>query len=141
MSISPLVGSASADETILLSTDVEHVVLTPGQSTNITLTVGNNGTSIESYNLSVDTGSLASYWTSFLLMRRWTTSSPTWSKNTTIVVRLDEGATVADSGSFTINVSEPDSGEFTHLMCSSRSLQPTTRLSNRRLTAGSHGHG
>ena len=62
ISMSPLVGSASADEPILLSTDVQHVVLTPGQSTNITLTVGNNGTSIESYNLSVHTGALASYW-------------------------------------------------------------------------------
>ena len=62
MSMSPLVGSASADEPILLSTDVQHVVLTPGQSTNITLTVENNGSSIESYNLSVHTGALASYW-------------------------------------------------------------------------------
>ena len=34
---------------------------------------------------------------------------PTWSKNTTVVVRLSEGATVADSGSFTITVTEPDS--------------------------------
>ena len=115
MSISPLVGSASADEPILLSTDVEHVVLTPGQSTNITLTVGNNGTSIESYNLSVDTGSLASYWSILPVDATVDNVFPTWSKNTTIVVRLDEGATVADSGSFTINVSEPDSGEFTHL--------------------------
>ena len=115
MSISPLVGSASADEPILLSTDVQHVVLTPGQSTNITLTVGNNGTSIESYNLSVDTGSLASYWDILPVEATVDNVFPTWSKNTTIVVRLDEGATVADSGSFTINVSEPDSGEFTHL--------------------------
>ena len=115
MSISPLVGSASADETILLSTDVQHVVLTPGQSTNITLTVENNGSSIESYNLSVHTGSLASYWNILPVDATVDNVFPTWSKNTTIVVRLDEGATVADSGSFTVNVSEPDSGEFTLL--------------------------
>ena len=35
---------------------------------------------------------------------------PTWTKNTTLVVRLVEGATVADSGSFTVNVTEPDNG-------------------------------
>ncbi len=115
MSVSPLIGSASADDSILLSTDVQHVVLAPGQSTNITLTVENNGSSIQSYNLSVDSGSLASYWSILPVDATVDNVFPTWSKNTTIVVRLDEGATVADSGSFTINVTEPGAGVSTHL--------------------------
>ena len=115
MSISPLVGSASADETILLSTDVQHVVLTPGQSTNITLTVENNGSSIESYNISIDESGLPSPWTVHPVDATVDNVFPTWNKNTTLVVRLAEGATVADSGSFTVNVTEPDTGVFTHL--------------------------
>jgi uncharacterized membrane protein len=114
MSLSPLVGSASADDSILLSTDVQHVVLAPGQSTNVTLTVENNASSIKSYDLSVDTGSLASYWSILPVDATVDNVFPTWSKNTTIVVRLNEGATVADSGSFTVNVSEPDTGVWTH---------------------------
>lgn len=109
MTVSPLIGSASADNSILLSTDVQHVVLAPGQSTNITLAVENNGTSIESYNLSVDAGSLASYWSILPVDETVDHVFPTWTKNTTIVVRLGEGATVADSGSFTITLTEPDS--------------------------------
>ncbi|MDP6199262.1 MAG: NEW3 domain-containing protein, partial [Candidatus Poseidonia sp.] len=108
MSLSPLIGSASAHDSILLSTDVQHVVLEPGQSTNITLTVENNGSSIETYNLSVDASPLASYWHVLPVDETVNNVFPTWSKNTTIVVRLDEGATVADSGSFTITITEPD---------------------------------
>src|SRR6056300_821768 len=86
MTVSPLIGSASADNSILLSTDVQHVVLAPGQSTNITLAVENNGTSIESYNLSVDAGSLASYWSILPVDETVDHVFPTWTKNTTIVV-------------------------------------------------------
>ena len=59
MSLSPLVGVAAADDSILLQTDTQHVVLAPGQSTNVTLTVENNGSSIETYNITINDGSLA----------------------------------------------------------------------------------
>ena len=109
MSLSPLVGVAAADDSILLQTDTQHVVLAPGQSTNVTLTVENNGSSIETYNISIDDGSLAMYWEILPVDDTLDNVFPTWSKNTTVVVRLSEGATVADSGSFTITVTEPDS--------------------------------
>ena len=110
MSLSPMVVPASAHSSILLSVDVQHVVLEPGQSLNITLTVENNASSIESYSISVDTGNLASVWTVIPVDNTVDNVFPTWTKNTTLVVRLADGATVADSGSFTVSVTEPDNG-------------------------------
>ena len=110
MGLSPLVVPAAAHESILLSVDVQHAVLEPGQSLNITLTVENNGSSIEDYNITVDDPGLASPWTVIVVDATLENVFPTWTKNATVVVRLAEGATVADSGSFTINVTEPDSG-------------------------------
>ena len=48
MSLTPMVATASAHSSILLSVDVQHAVLEPGQSMNITLSIENNGSSIES---------------------------------------------------------------------------------------------
>ena len=110
MSLSPMVVPASAHSSILLSVDVQHAVLEPGQSLNLTLTVENNASSIESYSISVDTGNLASVWTVIPVDNTVDNVFPTWTKNTTLVVRLADGATVADSGSFTVSVTEPDNG-------------------------------
>ena len=105
-----MVAPASAHSSILLSVDVQHAVLEPGQSINITLSIENNATAIESFNVSIDEGNLASVWTILPVDETVDNVFPTWTKNTTLVVRLAEGATVADSGSFTVNVTEPDSG-------------------------------
>ena len=110
MSLSPVVAPASAHSTILLSVDVQHVVAVPGQSINVSLTVENNASAIESYNISVDESTLASVWSVHLTDATVDNVFPTWTKNTTLVVRLAEGATVADSGSFTVSVTEPDNG-------------------------------
>ena len=110
MSLTPLVAPASAHSSILLSVDVQHAVLEPGQSMNLTLNIENNGSSIESYNITIDDSGLATPWTILPVDGTVDNVFPTWSKNTTLVVRLAEGATVADSGSFTVNVSEPDNG-------------------------------
>ena len=115
MSLTPLVMPVSADDSILLSVDVQHAVLEPGQSTNITLNIENNGSSIESYNITVDESSLAAPWTVHPVDSTVSNVFPTWTKNTTLVVRLAEGATVADSSSFTVNVTEPDAGVFSHI--------------------------
>ena len=115
MSLSPLVASVAAEEPVLLSVDVQHAVLEPGQSTNITLTIENNGSSIESYAISIDDAALPSPWTVVPVDSTVANVFPTWSKNTTLVVRLAEGATVADSGSFTVNVTEPDADVSTFL--------------------------
>ncbi len=110
MGLSPLVTPVSAHASILLSVDVQHAVLEPGQSMNLTLTIENNASSIESYDVSVDDTNLASPWTVVPIDSTVDNVFPTWRKNTTLVVRLAEGATVADSGSFAVNVSEPDNG-------------------------------
>lgn len=110
MSLSPLVAPVAAHDSILLSTDVQHLIMEPGQTTNLTLGVENNGSSIESYNITADTGSLATYWEVLPAEGVLENVFPTWTKNTTVVVRLQEGATVSDSGSFTLTVTEPDSG-------------------------------
>ena len=115
MSLTPLVMPVSADDSILLSVDVQHAVLEPGQSTNITLNIENNGSSIESYNITIDESSLAAPWTVLPVDSTISNVFPTWSKNTTLVVRLAEGATVADSSSFIVNVTEPDAGVSSHL--------------------------
>ncbi|MDA9168073.1 hypothetical protein N9N91_00775, partial [Candidatus Poseidonia alphae] len=106
--LSPLVMTASADPSIHLSVDSSHVILEPGQSTNVTLTINNNGSSIESYNLSIDDSGLATYWDIVAVEATVDNVFPTWSKNTTIIVRLGEGATTTDSGSFDITITEPD---------------------------------
>ena len=111
MSLSPLVMTASADETVLLSTDVQHVVLEPGQNTNVTLTVENNGSSITSYNITVDMGTLSSDWEVVSVDSTLSNVFPTWRRNTTLVVRLLEGATVADSGSFTVTATDTSTDE------------------------------
>ncbi|MDA9571325.1 hypothetical protein N9R71_00905 [Candidatus Poseidoniales archaeon] len=106
-SLSPLATPASAHSAILLDVDAHHVVLEPGQSSNVTLTIENNGSSIRSYNVSTDTGVLPSLWSITATEPVVENIFPTWSKNTTIVVQLSVGAVPADSGSFNIHVTEP----------------------------------
>ena len=107
-SLTPLAFSAAADEAIHLSTDVTHVSLSDGQSGNVTLTIHNNGTSIESYNVTINSAALSSVWEIIASEDVVDNVFPTWSKNTTIIVRLGEGGTPSDSGSFDIIVTEPD---------------------------------
>ena len=107
-SMSPLAMQVSAHQSILLSTDTSHVVLIGGESGNVTLTIGNNATAIESFNVTVDTSGLSSVWQVIPSESTVENVFPTWSKNTTIVVRLSEGALSTDSGSFDIHVTEPD---------------------------------
>ena len=106
-SLSPLATPASAHSAILLDVDAHHVVLEPGQSSNVTLTIENNGSSIRSYNVSTETGVLSSLWSITATEPVVENIFPTWSKNTTIVVQLSVGAVPADSGSFNIHVTEP----------------------------------
>ncbi|MDE0557955.1 MAG: hypothetical protein OSB30_05735, partial [Candidatus Poseidoniaceae archaeon] len=107
-SLTPLAFSAAADEAIQLSTDVTHVSLSDGQSSNVTLTIHNNGTGIESYNVTINSATLSSVWEIIASEDVVENVFPTWSKNTTIIVRLGEGGTPSDSGSFDIIVTEPD---------------------------------
>ncbi len=115
MSASPLLSTASAHSSILLSVDTNHVVMSPGESANITLSIRNNASSIESYDITFDDSNLSEYWEVITTDTVVNNVFPTWSKNTTIIVRLSEGATVSDSGEFTLTATEPDADVSTSL--------------------------
>ena len=131
-SMSPLALQVSAHQSILLSTDTSHVVLMGGETGNVTLTIGNNATAIESFNVTVDTSGLSSVWQVIPSESTVENVFPTWSKNTTIVVRLSEGALSTDSGSFDIHVTEPDqnfSSSITIYVSVAPSYNPSLDLS------------
>ena len=106
MAIAPLVPMASAHPTIGLSTDVSHVILSPGEATNITLTIDNNGSAIESYSISVS--GFDNVWEVIPADSNVSNVIPTLSATTTIAIRLSTSALPSDSGTLTITVTEPD---------------------------------
>ena len=131
-SMSPLALHARAHQSILLSTDSSHIMLMGGDSGNITLNIENNASSIETYNITVDSTGLSAVWEVLPSEETVENVFPTWSKNTTIIVRLDEGALPSDSGSFDIIVTEPDqnvSSSITVYVSVSPSYHPSLNLS------------
>ncbi len=128
-SMSPLAFHARAHQGILLSTDTTHLVLMDGDSGNITLNIENNASAIETYNISVDVTGLSSVWEILPSEETVENVFPTWSKNTTIVVRLDEGAVPSESGSFEIIVTEPDQNISSSITIMSQLPPPTTHRS------------
>ena len=106
MAIAPLVPMASAHPSIGLSTDVNHVILSPGEATNITLTINNNGSTIETYSITVS--GFDSVWEVIPSDSNVSGVIPTFSATTNIAVRLSTTALPNDSGTLTITVTEPD---------------------------------
>ena len=106
MAIAPLVPMASAHPSITLSTDVNHVILSPGEATNITLTISNNGSSIETYSISVS--GFDTVWEVTPADSNVTGVIPTLSATTDIAIRLSTSALPSNSGTLTITVTEPD---------------------------------
>ena len=90
MAIAPLVPMASAHPSIVLSTDVSHVILTPGEATNLTLTIDNNGSTIESYSISVS--GFDNVWEVIPSDSNVSNVIPTLSATTTIAIRLSTDA-------------------------------------------------
>ena len=106
MAIAPLVPMASAHPSITLSTDVNHVILSPGEATNITLTINNNGSTIETYSISVS--GFDSVWEVIPADSNVSGVIPTLSATTDIAIRLSTSALPSNSGTLTITVTEPD---------------------------------
>ena len=106
MAVAPLVPLASAHPSIGLSTDVNHIILSPGEATNLTLTIDNNGSSIETYSISVS--GYDSVWEVIPTDSNVSNVIPTFSATTTIAVRLSTSALPSNSGTLTITVTEPD---------------------------------
>ena len=107
MAVAPLVPMASAHPNIGLSTDVNHIILSPGEATNLTLTVENNGSSIESYSINVS--GFDDVWEVVPADSNISNVIPTFSASTSIAVRLSTSALPSNSGTLTITVTEPDS--------------------------------
>ena len=107
MALAPLVPLASAHPSIGLSTDSSHIILSPGEATNLTLTIHNNGSSIETYSVAVS--GFGSTWEIIPADENVSNVIPTYSASTTIAVRLATSAVPSDSGTLTITVHEPDS--------------------------------
>ncbi|NCF96340.1 MAG: hypothetical protein GWP21_00310, partial [Euryarchaeota archaeon] len=106
MALAPLVPLASAHPSIGLTTDSSHVILSPGEATNLTLTIHNNGSSIETYSVAVS--GFGSAWEIIPADANVSNVIPTYSATTTIAIRLATSAVPSDSGILTIKVHEPD---------------------------------
>ena len=109
-SASPLAQFTKADPEIELQVDMAHMILIPGESMNLTLTIENNGSSIETYDVETSTAGLSSLWTAVPTSNSVSNVLPTYNTTTTIVVQLGETATPSDNGMFTIFVNESDGG-------------------------------
>ena len=113
MALSPLVPMASAADSIGLSVDTPHVIMSPGDADNLTLSIHNNGTSIVSYNLSV--ADQPNVWNVTLSQTTISNVIPTTTVSTSIAIRLSIHALPSDSGSVTITVTEPESNTTTEI--------------------------
>ena len=107
-SASPLAQLTKADPEIELQVDMSHMILTPGESMNLTLTIENNGSSIETYDVETSTNGLSSLWSATPTASSVSNVLPTYNTTTTIVVQLAETATPSDNGKFTVFVNESD---------------------------------
>ena len=107
-SASPLAQITKADPQIELQVDMNHMILTPGESMNLTLTIENNGSSIEDYDVETTTAGLSSLWTATPTSSSIGNVLPTYNTSTTIVDQLAESATPSDNGMFTVVVNESD---------------------------------
>ena len=86
-SASPLAQFTKADPEIELQVDMSHMILVPGESMNLTLTIENNGSSIETYDIEVATPGLSSLWAATPSTNSVSNVLPTYNATTTIVVQ------------------------------------------------------
>ena len=114
-SASPLAQLTRADPEIELQVDMSHMILVPGESMNLTLTIENNGSSIETYDVETTTDGLSSLWSATPTSNSVSNVLPTYNTTTTIVVHLAETATPSDNGKFTIIVNESDGSASTSI--------------------------
>ena len=116
-SCGPLVGIVSADSSVLLDLDRDLVVLTPGQSTNVTLTVENNDTSIHDFTISLGSSSAGSEWTVNLTQTTINQVFPYASDSIEIIISLSGNPSSSSSGTqwIVVNRSGASSSVEIHL--------------------------
>ncbi|HJM41443.1 MAG TPA: hypothetical protein QF514_04375, partial [Candidatus Thalassarchaeaceae archaeon] len=104
---------AAADSRILLDLSDDQVVLIQGDSANVTLTIENNDTSIQDFDLTVDDSMTSAAWNVTLADETLSTVLPTFSVTTTIIVHLASDANLSDNGYVDINVAHSGSNVST----------------------------
>ncbi|SVE24268.1 uncharacterized protein METZ01_LOCUS477122, partial [marine metagenome] len=92
---SPLISTASATGLVELSLSNQHLLISPGTTANVTLTVHNNDTQINDYTVDINPN-YNSAWNVSLVDSVIEDVLPTFSSSTTIVVTLDSLALLSD---------------------------------------------
>ena len=108
--LSPLISSASAEGAIELSLSNQHLSITPGTTSNITLTIHNNDSQINDYTIDVNQN-YNSAWNISIVDSTIEDVLPTFSSSTTVVVTLDSIALLSDQTVVEFIVNQTGSSE------------------------------
>ena len=98
VSCTPFAGTVAADSSILLDLDQDLVILTPGQATNVTLSVENNASSIYDFTIELGDSNAGLEWVVNLTATSMPQVYPYSTDTLDIVVSLGAGANGSDSG-------------------------------------------
>ena len=98
VSCTPFAGTVAADSSILLDLDQDLVILTPGQATNVTLSVENNASSIYDFTIELGDSTAGLEWVVNLTATSLPQVYPYSTDTLDIVVSLGAGANGSDSG-------------------------------------------
>ena len=93
VSCTPFAGTVAADSSILLDLDQDLVILTPGQATNVTLSVENNASSIYDFTIELGDSSAGLEWVVNLTATSMPQVYPYSTDTLDIVVSLGAGGT------------------------------------------------
>ena len=108
--LSPLISSTSAEGAIELSLSNQHLSITPGTTTNITLTIHNNDSQINDYSIEINQNYNPA-WNISIVDSTIEDVLPTFSSSTTVVVALDSLALLSDQTVVEFIVNQTGSSE------------------------------
>ena len=107
---SPLISTTSASDAIELSLSEQHVLISPGTTTNLTLTIHNNDSQINDYTVELNPN-YNSAWNISVVDSNIDDVLPTFSSSTTIVVTLNSLALLSDQTTIEFIVNQSGSSE------------------------------
>ncbi|GEM_PF-3235019 len=107
---SPLISTTSASDAIELSLSEQHVLISPGTTTNLTLTIHNNDSQINDYTIELNPN-YNSAWNISVIDSTIEDVLPTFSSSTTIVVTLNSLALLSDQTTIEFVVNQSGSSE------------------------------
>ena len=107
---SPLISTTSATGVIELSLSEQHVLMSPGTTTNLTLTIHNNDSQINDYTVELNPN-YNSAWNLSIVDSNIEDVLPTFSSSTTIVVTLNSLALLSDQTTIEFVVNQSGSSD------------------------------